>query len=77
MPIREITKAAAKKETGWRVEVTESMADTPAPEVVQPRLVRLWLLANGCHSGFTVNGTMIAISKKITGHHFTGMKNRE
>jgi hypothetical protein len=33
--------AGVGADTGWRVEVTESMADRAAPAVVQPRLVRL------------------------------------
>ena len=33
--------AGVSVETGWRVKVTESMADRAAPAVVQPRLVRL------------------------------------
>ena len=36
--------AGVSVETGWRVKVTESMADRAAPAVVQPRLVRLWLI---------------------------------
>ncbi len=31
--------AAVRVETGWRVKVTEIMADRAAPAVVQPRLV--------------------------------------
>jgi hypothetical protein len=31
--------AAESVETGWRVKVTERMADRAAPEVVQPRFV--------------------------------------
>jgi hypothetical protein len=33
--------AGVSVETGWRLKVTESMADRAAPAVVQPRLVRL------------------------------------
>lgn len=33
--------AAASVEMGWRVKVTESMANRAAPAVVQPRLRRL------------------------------------
>ena len=32
--------AGLSVETGWRVKVTESMADRATPAVVQPRLVR-------------------------------------
>ena len=35
--------AGVSVETGWRVKVTESMADRAAPAVVQPRFVRLAL----------------------------------
>ena len=41
--------AAVSVETGWRVRVTESMADRAAPAVVQPRLVRLcWFVSVHC-----------------------------
>lgn len=36
-------RADLRVETGWRVKVTEGVADRAAPSVVQPRLVRLWL----------------------------------
>jgi hypothetical protein len=36
--------AGVSVETGWRVKVTESMADRAAPAVVQPRLVSPWFL---------------------------------
>jgi hypothetical protein len=32
--------AGGSVETGWRVKVTKGKADTAAPAVVQPRLVR-------------------------------------
>lgn len=41
--------AGVSVETGWRVKVTESMADRAAPAVVQPRLVRLGLFGGGVH----------------------------
>ena len=41
--------AAVSVETGWRVKVTESMADRAAPAVVQPRLVRLWFVSVAGH----------------------------
>jgi hypothetical protein len=43
--------AGVSVETGWRVEVTKSTADSAAPAVVQPRLVRPWLwmvASHGC-----------------------------
>jgi hypothetical protein len=45
--------AGVSVETGWRVKVTESMADRAAPAVVQPRLVRL-RLAFDCRPHFFV-----------------------
>ena len=33
--------ARGERRNGWRVRVTESMADRAAPAVVQPHLVRL------------------------------------
>ena len=42
-------------ETGRRVKPTESMADRAAPAVVQPRLVRPWLVRCACQSGVHVN----------------------
>jgi hypothetical protein len=41
--------AAVSVETGWRVKVTEIMADRAAPAVVQPRLVRPWLVGGRAH----------------------------
>ena len=43
--------AGVSAETGWRVKVTESMADRAAPAVVQPRLVRLGRLVHGRIAG--------------------------
>lgn len=34
--------AGVSAETGWRVKVTQSLADSGAPAVVQPHLVRPW-----------------------------------
>lgn len=42
--------AEVSVETGWRVKVTESMADTAAPAVAQPRLVRLHVVALRLHN---------------------------
>ncbi len=38
-----------ERETGWRVKVTESMANRAAPAVVQPRLVRRWFVSVAGH----------------------------
>jgi hypothetical protein len=45
--------AGASVETGWRVKVTDSMADRAAPAVVQPRLVRRWFTISYGH-GFAL-----------------------
>lgn len=39
--------AGVSVETGWRVKVTESMADRAAPAVVQPRFVRVLRFIGG------------------------------